>query len=160
VSEIDNFRHVCLRRAITLSLENARLGLGPFGAVITLGGRIVSEGQNGVTFLKDPTAHAEIVAIREACKVLDRFDLSGCEIYSSCEPCPMCLAAIYWARISKIFYAGSAADAAAVGFDDTKILEEVAKPVEAREIPMTQMLRESAVQAFEVWKANPNKVEY
>jgi guanine deaminase len=149
-----------MRRAIALALENARLGNGPFGAVITRGGKIISEGQNGVTFQKDPTAHAEIVAIREACKALDRFDLTGCEIYTSCEPCPMCLGGIYWARISRIYYAAAALDAAAVGFDDAKIYSEMGKPAEAREIPTTQMLRESAVQVFEVWKANPNKVEY
>jgi guanine deaminase len=149
-----------MRRAIALALDNIRLGGGPFGAVIVKGGRIIAEGANRVTSTNDPTAHAEVVAIREACRALSAFQLDGCDLYTTCEPCPMCLGAIYWARPSRIFYAGTAADAAAAGFDDAFIYEELKNPHSSRRIPMIQLLRDESLSVFSAWKTNENKTPY
>jgi tRNA(Arg) A34 adenosine deaminase TadA len=150
-----------MRRAIELSRErmNANQG-GPFGAVVVKDGAIVAEGWNQVTSANDPTAHAEVVAIREACRKLASFSLSGCEIYTSCEPCPMCLAAIYWARIDRIHYANARGDAARIGFDDARVYDEVARPIASRTIPMARLLGEEAAAVFREWEAKPDKIEY
>ena len=150
-----------MRKAIRLSIANVeKLNGGPFGAVIVKDGKVIARGTNKVTATNDPTAHAEIVAIRKACKILKTYQLTGCEIYTSCEPCPMCLAAIYWARPDKIYYANSKEDAAAINFDDNLIYEEIAKPVSERKIFTQQLLREEAQAAFKKWSETPNKIEY
>jgi guanine deaminase len=149
-----------MSRAIELSIQNVRLGGGPFGAVIVKNGRIIAEGTNRVTATKDPTAHAEIVAIREACRQLGAFDLKDCDIYASCEPCPMCLGALYWARPGRIYFAGLASDASNAGFDDSFIYRELARPHSERKIVMTQMMREEALEAFRAWAAKLDKVLY
>lgn len=150
-----------MRRAIALSREGMEANRGgPFGAVVVAGGRIVGEGQNRVTSALDPTAHAEVVAIRQACASLGRFDLAGAEIYTSCEPCPMCLSAIYWARLDRIWYANDRADAARIGFDDALIYREVALAPPERRVPMTRLLDAEARAAFEAWLAKPDKVAY
>ncbi|MGA8761405.1 MAG: nucleoside deaminase [Candidatus Sulfotelmatobacter sp.] len=149
-----------MARAIQLSIENAHSGGGPFGAVIVKDGNQIAEAVNQVTALKDPTAHAEILAIRAACAKLGVFDLQGCEIYASCEPCPMCLGAIYWTHIARIYFAGNAADASKTGFDDSRIYTELARPHAQRSIPMIQIMREEAQAAFHAWEANPNKIVY
>src|SRR6202161_4939505 len=147
--------------AIQLSLENVLSGHGgPFGAVVVKDGAIVAEGVNQVTSTNDPTAHAEVIAIREACKKLGAFDLEGCEIYSSCEPCPMCLGAIYWARLARIYFANADADASRIGFDDLLIYRELAQAHSQRKIPMIQMMREQALVAFRAWENKSNKIEY
>src|SRR5271154_2093335 len=146
-----------MRRAITLALDNLRSGGGPFGAVITKDGRILAEGANRVTSTNDPTAHAEIVAIREACRVLAAFQLAGCDLYTTCEPCPMCLGAIYWARPSRVFFGGTAADAAAAGFDDALIYDQLAVPLEQRKIPFIPLMREEALACFQEWKAKTDR---
>jgi tRNA(Arg) A34 adenosine deaminase TadA len=149
-----------MQRAIAIAIENVRNGGGPFGALIAKDGEIVAEGANRVTANCDPTAHAEVVAIREACRKLGTFQLEGCELYTSCEPCPMCLGAVYWARPARVFYGGSAADAAAAEFDDAFIFREFAKPPRQRRIPMQQIMREEALEAFRVWRANPARTNY
>lgn len=149
-----------IRRAIKLSIENVKRGGGPFGAVITKDGKIVSESCNQVTLINDPTAHAEIGAIREAARKLNTFDLSGCSIYVSCEPCPMCLGAIYWARINKVIFANTRSDAENIGFDDSLIYEEISRPMGERKIEFKQLLREEALEAFRAWEESENKVEY
>jgi guanine deaminase len=150
-----------MTEAIALSLKNVREGNGgPFAAVIVKDGRIIARGVNRVTSTNDPTAHAEVVAIREACAALKNFQLTGCEIYTSCEPCPMCLAAIYWARPSKVFFGNSKEDAAAAGFDDSFIYKEIALAGERRRIPLVQLMRNEAIRAFEEWAESPMKVEY
>lgn len=150
-----------MRRAIALSFEKMQAGSGgPFGAVVAHEGRIVAEGWNQVTSTNDPTAHAEIVAIRRACTALGRFDLSDCEIFTSCEPCPMCLAAVYWARLRGIRYGNDRKAAAAIGFDDEFLYREVPKPIAERAIPTAQMLAEEARAAFDAWAAKPDKVRY
>lgn len=150
-----------LRRAIALATENVNLGRGgPFGAVIVLDGRIVAEGANSVTATSDPTAHGEVVAIRAACKALGRFSLAGCELYTSCEPCPMCLAAAHWARLDAVYYGASAADAARAGFDDAFLYGEFCKEPAARAMPETQLLADEAWSSFAAWLASPNKIEY
>ena len=150
-----------MQEAIKLSLESVEDGKGgPFGCVIVKDDKIIGRGSNQVTSSNDPTAHAEVVAIRKACKALKTFQLTGCEIYTSCEPCPMCLAAIYWARPDKLYYAGSKEDAAAIQFDDQFIYEEIAKPIQERKLFTQQILREKALEAFEKWKASPGKIEY
>jgi len=150
-----------MARAIELSIENVRLRQGgPFGAVIVRDGEIVAEGANCVTATNDPTAHAEIVAIRRACVKLGVFELPGCEIYSSCEPCPMCLGAIYWTRPDRLFFGGAAADATQAGFDDALIYREISLPHSARKIPMVQMMRDEALQAFRDWEREFNKRPY
>ena len=149
-----------MRRAITLALDNIRCGGGPFGAVIAKNGRIIAEGVNRVTATHDPTAHAEVVAIREACRNLGDFQLLGCDLYTTCEPCPMCLGAIYWARPSRIFFAGTAADAAVAGFDDAFIYDELKTARQSRRIPMTQLLRDESLAIFSAWKDLESKTEY
>jgi tRNA(Arg) A34 adenosine deaminase TadA len=150
-----------MRRAIELSLENVKSERGgPFAAVVVRGGEIIAEGTNQVTAMKDPSAHAEILAVRDACRKLQHFQLTGCEIYSSCEPCPMCLGLIYWARPERIFYATTAEDAAAIGFDDSRIYRELKAPREARSIPMEQILRDEALAAFQAWQQKPDKILY
>lgn len=150
-----------MARAIELSIENVRAGLGgPFGAVIAKDGQAIAEGANQVTLKNDPTAHAEIMAIRVACNKLRRFDLQGCEIYTSCEPCPMCLAAIYWARVDRIYFANGAVDASQAGFDDSLIYQELGRSPSQRKIPMVQMMREQGLEAFRAWKNSLNKIEY
>jgi guanine deaminase len=150
-----------MRRAIAVALENIRSAQGgPFGALVVKGGRVLAEGANRVTASNDPTAHSEIVAIREACRVLRNFQLTGCDLYTTCEPCPMCLGAIYWARPARVFYACVAADAAAAGFDDALIYEELARPVSERRLLMKQMLREEALEIFSQWNRQGNKTAY
>ena len=149
-----------MRRAIALSEENLRSGGGPFGAVIVKAGRIIAEGINRVTPANDPTAHAEIVAIREACRVLGRFHLRGCEIYASCEPCPMCMGAIYWARLDRVYFAGSRDDAAGAGFDDALIHEALAASPGAQIVPAEQLLHEEARRAFDEWERKADRVDY
>jgi tRNA(Arg) A34 adenosine deaminase TadA len=150
-----------MRAAIRLSLEKMRRNDGgPFGAVVVRHGKIVGRGWNRVTSTNDPTAHAEIMAIREACRRLKTFRLDDCELYASCEPCPMCLAAVYWARMGKIFFAGTRRDAAAVGFDDDLIKREVSRPVSRRKIPMKQLQRKDALKVFAEWKRKPDKIRY
>ena len=149
-----------MREAIKLSAESVRSGGGPFGAVIVRNGEIIARGENRVTVCNDPTAHAEVSAIREAAARLGTYDLSGCEIYSSCEPCPMCLGAIYWARLDKLYYAGTRADAANVGFDDAHIYEELPLDPSQRELPTQTLLREEAQRVFEAWAEKLDKKEY
>ena len=149
-----------MKRAIELSVKSVNNGGGPFGCVIVKDEKIISEGSNKVTSSNDPTAHGEIVAIREACKSINNFSLNGCELYSTCEPCPMCLAAIYWARIDKIYYANTRKDAQKIGFDDSLIYSEFQKNIDKRKIPMIQMLRNEALKAFELWDKKIDKVKY
>ncbi len=150
-----------LLRAVRLSHDNAISGLGgPFGAVIARGEEIVAEGTNLVTSGNDPTAHAEMVAIRKACERLARFDLMGMTVYTSCEPCPMCLSAIYWARLDRVVFANSREDAAAIGFDDALLYEEIPKPADQRRMPMLQMQMPEAARVFSDWRKNPNKIPY
>jgi guanine deaminase len=150
-----------MARAIALSLENVQQGAGgPFAALVVKDGKIVAEGANEVTATNDPTAHAEVVAIRAACRKLNSFDLQGCEIYTSCEPCPMCLGAIYWARPARVYYANSAADAARAGFDDAFIYQEIARPHPERQIPMIQLAQDGALAAFRAWQAKEDKIRY
>ena len=151
-----NFMH----RAIELSINSANNAGGPFGCVIVKNNKIIAEGSNKVTLTNDPTAHAEIVSIREACKKLKTFNLTGCDLYSSCEPCPMCLAAIYWSHIDNIFYANTRDDAKKINFDDSLIYSEFSKKIEDRKIPIKQMLRDEALQAFKIWSKKTNKIEY
>ena len=133
---------------------------GPFGAVIVKDGKIIGRGNNKVTSDNDPTAHAEVTAIRDACKQLENFDLNGCEIYTSCEPCPMCLAAIYWSRIDTIYYANTQKDAADIQFDDAFFYEELDKPIDKRSIPMKQMMRDEAITVFQAWANKEDKTPY
>jgi tRNA(Arg) A34 adenosine deaminase TadA len=150
-----------MARAIQLSIENVLSGKGgPFGAVIVRNGSIVAEGVNRVTSTNDPTAHAEVVAIREACSKLGFFELKACELYASCEPCPMCLGAIYWARLARICFGNFAADASKIGFDDSAIYREFARPHSERAIPMVQMMREQALTAFRAWNEKTDKIPY
>jgi guanine deaminase len=150
-----------MARAIELSLENVRSGRGgPFAAVVVKNGKIIAEGTNRVTSTNDPTAHAEIVAIREAAKALGDFQLTGCEIYTSCEPCPMCMGAIYWARPEKVFFGNTAVDAARIGFDDGMILDELKLPYAQRRIPMSSLMREEALAAFRAWEEKQDKIRY
>ena len=149
-----------MKRAIELSIKSVNNGGGPFGSVIVKGDKIIAEGSNKVTSNNDPTAHGEIVAIREACKKLNNFSLNGCELYSTCEPCPMCLSAIYWARIDKIYYANTREDARKIDFDDSLIYTELQKNIDKRKIPMIQMMRNEALKAFELWDKKIDKVKY
>ena len=147
--------------AIRISREKMRRGAGgPFGAVVVRDGRIIARGWNRVTSANDPTAHAEVTAIRAACRKLKSFHLDDCELYTSCEPCPMCLAAIYWARFKKVFYANTRRDAARIEFDDDLIYREVARPVARRKLAMQQLLRPEALKVFAEWQAKPDKVRY
>ena len=149
-----------MARAIELSIDSAKTAGGPFGSVVVKDNKIISEGSNKVTSSNDPTAHAEIVAIRNACQELQTFNLSGCEIYTTCEPCPMCLSAIYWARIDRIYYANTRKDAQKIDFSDSMIYEELNKTIKDRKIPMHQMMREEAIKAFELWDKKTDKVKY
>lgn len=149
-----------MRKAIELSIENIENGGGPFGAVIVKGGEIVATGVNRVTDSCDPTAHAEVCAIRAAAKKLGTFNLSGCEIYTSCEPCPMCLGAIYWARLDKMYYANTKTDAMNIGFDDSFIYDELELKLTERKLQSEQLLRDEALKAFEAWTNNNEKIEY
>ncbi len=150
-----------MARAIQLSLDNVLSGQGgPFGAVIVKRGSIIAEGVNRVTATNDPTAHAEVVAIREACAKVGAFELRECEIYASCEPCPMCLGAIYWARLSRVYFGNVAADASKIGFDDSFIYQQFERPFPQRSIPMVSMMREQALAAFRAWQEKPNKIPY
>jgi guanine deaminase len=150
-----------MRQAIALSLENVRSGRGgPFAAIVVRGEEVIAEGTNQVTSTNDPSAHAEVLAVRSACSVLKHFQLTGCEIYTSCEPCPMCLGLIYWARPDKVYYANTAEDAAAIGFDDSRIYHELASPPADRTIAMVQMLRNEALAAFRAWQAKADKIPY
>ena len=150
-----------MARAIQLSIENVHSGYGgPFGAVIVRASHIIAEGANRVTSTNDPTAHAEILAIRQACAKLGVFELADCELYTSCEPCPMCLGAIYWAHIPRTYYANSAEDAAKIGFDDSFIYAELRLPKERRHIASTQMMREEAQAAFRAWTEKADKIAY
>ena len=149
-----------MKKAIELSIDNVDKGGGPFGCVIVKDEKIVAEGVNKVTTLNDPTAHGEVVAIRDACKKLNIFNLKGSELYSSCEPCPMCLSAIYWARIDKIYYANTREDAQKIDFDDSSIYSELKKNIQERKIPMVQMMRNEALKAFDLWDKKTDKVKY
>lgn len=150
-----------MRRAIDLALRNVRSAEGgPFGAVIVRGDTIIAEGRNAVTLSNDPTAHAEIVAIREACRALGRFQLEGCEIYSSCEPCPMCLGAIYWARPDRVYIAGTREDAGHAGFDDAFIYDQISLPPRERSIPMISLMRQESLEVFRLWTAEGTRTEY
>jgi guanine deaminase len=149
-----------MERAIELALKGMDSNGGPFGAVVVRDGKIVGEGNNRVTSTNDPTAHAEVVAIREACKALDSFQLDGCSIYTSCEPCPMCLGAIYWARPDNVFFASTRQDAAAAGFDDDFIYEELEKQHDQRRLTIQNFMRNEALTVFETWMAKVDKVEY
>ena len=149
-----------MKRAIELSIESINSGGGPFGSVIVKNDKIISEGSNKVTSSNDPTAHGEIVAIREACRKVNNFNLKGLELYSTCEPCPMCLSAIYWARIDKIYYANTRKDAKKIDFDDSLIYSEFKKNIDKRKIPMIQMMRDEALKAFELWDKKKDKVKY
>jgi guanine deaminase len=152
---------IFMEKAIALATENVTSGRGgPFGAVIVRDGSIVATGTNLVTATNDPTAHAEVVAIRNACATLSSFELSGCHIYTSCEPCPMCLAAIYWARCDAIFYGNCAADAAAAGFDDAFLYEEMTRPMDQRTIPAVNLLPELAISSFHAWRAHAGRIDY
>jgi guanine deaminase len=150
-----------MRRAIELSIENVRSGKGgPFAALVVKDGEILATGTNLVTSGCDPTAHAEVVAIREACRKLREFQLAGCEIYTTCEPCPMCLGAIYWARPARVYFANTASDAAAIGFDDSFIYQQLGVALAERAIPMVQMMREEALAAFQEWERKSDRIRY
>jgi len=149
-----------MQKAIELSIKNIHNNGGPFGCVIVKNNKIISEGVNGVTQNNDPTAHAEIVAIRNACKKLNTFDLSGCELYTSCEPCPMCLSAIYWSHIDLVYYGNSRENAAEIQFDDKFIYDEMKKDINERKIPLKQILKDEAIKAFDLWTQTENKTKY
>ena len=149
-----------MERAIELSIESVNNNGGPFSSVIIKEGKIIAEGSNKVTSTNDPTAHGEIVAIRQACKKLNDFNLKGCELYSTCEPCPMCLSAIYWAHVDKIYYANTRDDAQKIDFDDSFIYSEFQKNINKRTIPMIQMMRNEALKAFELWDKKTDKAKY
>ena len=149
-----------MSRAITLSIESVSKGGGPFGSLIVKDNKIISEGFNQVTSTNDPTAHGEIVAIRNSCKILNSFSLKGCHLYTSCEPCPMCMSAIYWARIDNVYYANTRDDAKKIDFDDSLIYEQLTKSIKERKIRMTQLMRNEALKAFELWDKKTDKVKY
>jgi guanine deaminase len=150
-----------MERAIALSIENVRSGSGgPFAALVVRNGSILAAGTNQVTTMLDPTAHAEVVAIRAACHAVSNFQLGDCEMYTTCEPCPMCMGAIYWARLAKIYYANTRDDAARAGFDDSLIYDQLVLSPADRTIPMVQLMREQALEAFCEWGKSPNKVKY
>lgn len=157
---MENKQIELMRRAIRLSEESVRNGGCPFGAVIAKGDEIIAEASNSVTIDNDPTAHAEVNCIRKATRHLSTFDLSGCDIYTSCEPCPMCLGAIYWAHLDHIYYANDRKDAAKIGFDDDFIYQEIALPIEKRNKTMMRLLGTEAIEAFRMWERNDKKTEY
>lgn len=149
-----------MREAIALSKDSVENGGGPFGAVVVKKGKVIAKGSNSVTLLNDPTAHAEVTAIREACKVENNFDLEDCDLYTSCEPCPMCLAAAYWAGIRKIYFGNTRQDAAEIGFDDSFIYDEIILNPADRKVPGANVLRKEALEAFTMWNEKEDKVEY
>lgn len=149
-----------MKEAIKLASDNIDNGGGPFGAVVVKDGKIVGRGMNRVTANNDPTAHAEVTAIRDACNRLKTFDLSGCDIYTSCEPCPMCLGSIYWARINHIYYGNTQADAAKINFDDSFIYRQIEKPIGTRDIPEEQLMHEESIKTFEKWDNKKDKTPY
>jgi tRNA(Arg) A34 adenosine deaminase TadA len=149
-----------IQKAINISIENQEDGGGPFGAVIVKDGEIIAQSGNTVTKTNDPTAHAEINVIREACRKLNDFELKGCVLYSSCEPCPMCLGAIYWSRLDKLVFAATHEDAKNAGFDDSFIYQELKLPYYQRSVPTIQLMREEAIKSFESWKNRDDKIEY
>ncbi len=149
-----------MKRAIELSIESINTGGGPFGSVVVKDGKIISEGMNRVTVNNDPTAHGEIVSIRNACKILKTFNLSDCSLYSSCEPCPMCMSAIYWSRIGKVYYGNTREDAKKIEFDDSFIYSEISKKNEDRSVLMEQISRNEALEAFEIWNNKTDKTKY
>ncbi len=150
-----------MRQAIDLSIDNARRGVGgPFAALVVRQGEVISVGVNQVTSSNDPTAHAEVVAIRDACKRLNVFQLSGCELYTTCEPCPMCLGAIYWARLDRVYFGNTREDASRIGFDDAFIYDQMAVPLLQRSLPMEPLMREQALEAFREWERNTVKIPY
>ena len=153
-------KNLFMMRSIELSIESAKSKGGPFGSVIVKDNKIIAEGSNQVTINNDPTAHGEIVAIRSACQKLNTFNLSGCDLYSSCEPCPMCLSAIYWSRIENVFYANTRIDAKRIDFDDSFIYSEINKDLENRKIKMHQMHRDEALEAFKIWENKEDKIKY
>ena len=153
-------KNLFMMRAIELSIESAKSKGGPFGCVIVKNNKIIAEGSNKVTMNNDPTAHGEIVAIRAACQKLNTFNLSGCDLYSSCEPCPMCLSAMYWSRIENIFYANTRIDAKNIDFDDSFIYSEINKNLENRKIKMHQIHRDEALEAFKIWENKEDKIKY
>ena len=153
-------KNIFMIRAIELSIESAKSKGGPFGSVIVKNNKIVAEGSNKVTMNNDPTAHGEIVAIRDACQKLNTFNLSGCDLYSSCEPCPMCLSAIYWSHIEKVYYANTRDDAHNIDFLDPVIYAELKKDSKERKIPMLQLMREEGLKAFEIWDKKTDKIKY
>jgi len=155
-----NLKNNFMLRAIELSINSVNTVGGPFGCVIVKENKIIAEGSNKVTSSNDPTAHAEVIAIREACKKLNTFNLNGCDLYTSCEPCPMCLSAIYWGRIEIIYYANTRDDAQKIDFDDSLIYSELLKNVKKRKISMVQMMRDEALKAFELWDKKTDKVKY
>ena len=149
-----------MSRAIELSIENVHRGGGPFGSLIVKDNKIISEGFNKVASTNDPTAHGEIVAIRNSCKILSSFILKGCDLYTSCEPCPMCMSAIYWARIDNVYYANTRNDAKKIDFDDSLIYEQLTKNIKERKIRMIQLMRNEALKAFELWDKKTDKIKY
>lgn len=149
-----------MMRAIALSEENIKFGGGPFGAIVVKNDIVIGEGQNFVVKFNDPTAHAEIVAIRNACNAINSYDLSGSIIYSSCEPCPMCLAAIWWARIDKIYFGNTKKDATKIGFDDEEIYCELTRPISQKKLPMKQVLYSESIKVFKLWESYPDKIMY
>ena len=152
--------HDFMRRAIQLAVDNARNGGGPFAALVVRHGEVIAQGVNRVTASNDPTAHAEVVAIRAACEALGQFHLDGCTLYATCEPCPMCLGAIYWAHVDRVLYASTRSDAAESGFDDAHIYYEIERPAGEREIPMQPCMRDAGQAPFAAWQANDERVEY
>jgi len=158
---MDYLQNEFMERAVSLSKSRMESNEGgPFGAVVVRDGKIIGEGWNMVTSANDPTAHAEVTAIRRSCAAIGNFSLAGCEIYTSCEPCPMCLAAIYWARLDKIYYGNTRQQAAEIGFDDNFLYEEIPKPLEQRDIPMVRLLPEKAMEVFKLWMMKPDKKPY
>ena len=150
-----------MQHAIALAIQNVQSGRGgPFAALVVKDGKLIAEGTNRVTSANDPTAHAEIVAIRDACRILGEFQLTGCDLYTTCEPCPMCLGAIYWARPARVLYAATAADAAAAGFDDEFIYKEIRRPLDARRIPTVQVLRQESLAVFQAWLSFNHRKPY
>ena len=149
-----------MAQAIVLAVENVRAGGGPFAAVVVKDGQVIGTGANSVTQTNDPTAHAEVLAIRMACKALGSFQLDGCDVYATCEPCPMCLGAIYWARPRAVYFGGVASDAAEAGFDDAFIYREISRPFRSRRIPFVSLMREESLRAFAEWKEKADRVEY
>jgi tRNA(Arg) A34 adenosine deaminase TadA len=161
VARLKNVNNSFMTRAIELAIDNVRSGRGgPFAAVIVKDGLVIAEGTNRVTSSNDPTAHAEVVAIREACAALGGFQLDGCDLYTTCEPCPMCLGAIYWARPARVFFACTAADAAAAGFDDAFIYRQIALPLAERKIPFLDMMRQESLACFRAWTEKQDRIDY